>query len=137
LDAFATFLHGCAALRNKVEWQKACADAADTARDDASLRRFFEADFTPYAIVNPDASTEGTITGYYEPLLRGSRKQIVLEGDVPSPANPPSGCRFHPRCPDAIDKCRVAAPPLETARDGRRVRCWRADEPGLLSAVAS
>ncbi len=59
----------------KPEWQKACADAAETARDDASLRRFFEADFTPYAIVNPDGSTEGTITGYYEPLLRGSRKQ--------------------------------------------------------------
>jgi membrane-bound lytic murein transglycosylase A len=74
LDAFASFLHGCAALRNKVEWQKACAGAADTARDDASLRRFFEAGFTPYAIVNPDGSTEGTITGYYEPLLRGSRK---------------------------------------------------------------
>ena len=74
LDAFASFLHGCAALRNRVEWQKACADAADTARDDASLRRFFEVGFTPYAIVNPDGSTEGTITGYYEPLLRGSRK---------------------------------------------------------------
>jgi membrane-bound lytic murein transglycosylase A len=75
LDAFATFLHGCAALRNKSEWQKACGDAADTARDDASLRRFFESGFTPYAIVNPDGSTEGTITGYYEPLLHGSRKQ--------------------------------------------------------------
>jgi len=74
LDAFATFLHGCAVLRNKAEWQKTCADAAETARDDASLRRFFEAGFTPYAVVNPDGSSEGTITGYYEPVLRGSRK---------------------------------------------------------------
>jgi len=74
LDAFATFLHGCAALKTKAEWQKACGDAAETARDDASLRHFFESDFTPYAIVNPDGSTDGTITGYYEPLLRGSRK---------------------------------------------------------------
>jgi len=74
LDAFATFLHGCAALKNKPEWQKTCADAADTGRDDASLRRFFETGFTPYAVVNPDGSAEGTITGYYEPLLHGSRK---------------------------------------------------------------
>lgn len=74
LDAFATFLHGCTVLKNKPEWQKACADAADSGRDDASLRRFFEAGFTAYAIVNPDGTAEGTITGYYEPLLRGSRK---------------------------------------------------------------
>ena len=62
-------------LKNKPEWQKACADAAETGRDDVSLRRFFEAGFTPYAVVNPDGSAEGTITGYYEPVLRGSRKQ--------------------------------------------------------------
>jgi membrane-bound lytic murein transglycosylase A len=74
LDAFATFLHGCVALKNRPEWQKPCADAADTGRDDASLRRFFETGFTPYAVVNPDGSLDGTITGYYEPLLRGSRK---------------------------------------------------------------
>jgi oligopeptide/dipeptide ABC transporter ATP-binding protein len=57
-----------------------------------------------------------------------------IAGTTPAPSRFPAGCRFHPRCPDAIDKCRVAAPPLETAPDGRRVRCWRADEPGLLSA---
>ncbi len=74
LDAFATFLRGCAALKNKPEWQAACTAAADTGRDDASLRRFFQTSFTPYAVVNPDGSAEGTITGYYEPLLRGSRK---------------------------------------------------------------
>jgi len=74
LDAFATFLHGCAVLKNKVEWQKTCAEATDTARDDASLRRFFEAHFTAYAVINPDGTAEGSITGYYEPLLRGSRK---------------------------------------------------------------
>jgi len=75
-DAFSTFLRSCYALKSKPEWQKVCADASTApARDDASLRRFFESDFTPYAVANPDGSAEGTITGYYEPLLRGSRKQ--------------------------------------------------------------
>jgi oligopeptide/dipeptide ABC transporter ATP-binding protein len=50
------------------------------------------------------------------------RKRIVLEGDVPSPVNPPSGCRFHPRCPLAMDICRrVSPPPLEL--DGHFVTC--------------
>jgi peptide/nickel transport system ATP-binding protein len=57
-----------------------------------------------------------------------------IAGTTPAPSHFPAGCRFHPRCPDAIDQCRTTAPPLETAADGRRVRCWRADEPGLKSA---
>jgi oligopeptide/dipeptide ABC transporter ATP-binding protein len=39
-------------------------------------------------------------------------QRIVLEGDVPSPANPPAGCPFHPRCPEAIDDCRKTLPDL-------------------------
>ncbi len=77
-DAFSTFLRGCFALKSRPEWQKVCADAAAvSARDDAALRRFFESGFVPYAVANPDGSAEGTITGYYEPLLRGSRKQSL------------------------------------------------------------
>jgi oligopeptide/dipeptide ABC transporter ATP-binding protein len=59
----------------------------------------------------------------------------VIEGTTPSPAQLPVGCRFHPRCPDAIERCRAAPPPLETRADGRRVRCWRADETGLASEL--
>jgi len=50
------------------------------------------------------------------------RKRIVLEGDVPSPINPPSGCRFHPRCPIAMDVCKHQRPP-ELTIDGHYVRC--------------
>jgi peptide/nickel transport system ATP-binding protein len=81
----------------------------------------------------------------YTRLLLKSVPRVALKlprlhqiaGTTPAPSRFPAGCRFHPRCPDAVDKCREAAPPLETAADGRRVRCWRADEPGLQSALAS
>jgi oligopeptide transport system ATP-binding protein len=47
-----------------------------------------------------------------DPAVTAQRKQIVLEGDVPSPINPPSGCRFHPRCQYATEICSVQEPPL-------------------------
>jgi oligopeptide/dipeptide ABC transporter ATP-binding protein len=47
----------------------------------------------------------------------------ALPGEVPDPARPPQGCRFHPRCPHAFDRCR-AEPPLELAYPGRTVACW-------------
>ena len=54
-----------------------------------------------------------------DPTLRGVREQIVLTGDVPSPANPPSGCRFHTRCWKAQDICSVEDPPLIARSDGQ------------------
>jgi oligopeptide/dipeptide ABC transporter ATP-binding protein len=54
------------------------------------------------------------------PGLRGERK--LLEGDIPSPANPPSGCRFHTRCPYAQARCRDEEPLLRDA-GGREVAC--------------
>lgn len=53
------------------------------------------------------------------------RERIILQGDVPSPLNPPRGCRFHPRCPVAIDLCSQQEPPLEDVRSGHLAACWR------------
>ncbi len=47
-----------------------------------------------------------------DPVASAARKQVVLEGDLPSPTEPPSGCRFHTRCPYATDVCRELEPPL-------------------------
>ncbi len=69
-------------------------------------------------------------------IPRVRQKQPILlsiAGSTPSPAAWPSGCRFHPRCPDAVDECRDEVQPLERM-DGRWVRCRRAWEEGLESA---
>jgi oligopeptide/dipeptide ABC transporter ATP-binding protein len=60
-----------------------------------------------------------------DPTLK--RERIILKGDVPSPLNPPKGCRFHPRCPIAIDKCSVEEPIYQEARPEHWVACWLAD----------
>ncbi len=56
------------------------------------------------------------------------KKRMLLKGDVPSPINPPSGCRFHPRCPIARDICSKEEPPLETVNGDRSVACFFAGE---------
>ncbi len=58
-----------------------------------------------------------------DPDLAQKRERIVLEGDVPSPINPPSGCRFHPRCRYATDVCRQLEPPLVDYGDGHLAAC--------------
>jgi oligopeptide/dipeptide ABC transporter ATP-binding protein len=58
-----------------------------------------------------------------------------LAGEVPDPANPPRGCRFHPRCPYAFDRCRVQVPPLVTLAPSRAAACWlQSDGPPLPPA---
>jgi oligopeptide/dipeptide ABC transporter ATP-binding protein len=52
-----------------------------------------------------------------DPELREKRKRIRLEGEIPSPRNPPSGCPFHPRCPDCREQCISAVPALQANAD--------------------
>ncbi|MBI5658920.1 MAG: MltA domain-containing protein [Nitrosomonadales bacterium] len=77
--SWPALLQSCRVLKAKPHWQAACAGAENLgagqpgASDSASLRAFYEEWFTPYQVFNPDGSDRGTITGYYEPRLYGSR----------------------------------------------------------------
>ncbi|WP_082043885.1 ABC transporter ATP-binding protein [Mobilicoccus massiliensis] len=73
-----------------------------------------------------------------DPTLRGQRNQIVLTGDVPSPANPPTGCRFHTRCWKAQEKCKVEEPLLVDRPDGaggHRSACHFAEVRQVIETV--
>ncbi len=59
-----------------------------------------------------------------DPAVEEKRKRIILEGDVPSPANPPKGCNFSTRCPKAMDVCREQEPVFKDYGDGHFVACW-------------
>jgi oligopeptide transport system ATP-binding protein len=82
-----------------------------------------------------------------DPLVEATRQRIVLEGDVPSPINPPQGCRFHTRCPYAIQACKEVVPPLAEIKPNHFAACIRispeqpdidrvaaGDAPGLRDA---
>jgi peptide/nickel transport system ATP-binding protein len=56
---------------------------------------------------------------------------VALQGEVPNPASPPSGCYFHPRCPFVVDVCRTETPALREVAPGQLARCHRADEVTL------
>ena len=58
------------------------------------------------------------------------RNRVILKGDVPSPINPPSGCRFHTRCPFAFDRCRTEEPLLRTVGEGHQTACHLEHAPG-------
>ncbi len=65
---------------------------------------------------------------------KARRKRLVIEGDVPSPMNPPAGCHFHTRCPYAIDRCRQEYPPLQEIAPGHVVACHLRTKDTLATA---
>jgi oligopeptide transport system ATP-binding protein len=82
-----------------------------------------------------------------DPKIEATRQRVVLEGDVPSPINPPQGCRFHTRCPYAIQACKEVVPPLAEIKPNHFAACIRispeqpdieqvapGDAPGLRDA---
>jgi oligopeptide/dipeptide ABC transporter ATP-binding protein len=65
-----------------------------------------------------------------DPDIERRRKRIILTGDIPSPVNPPSGCRFHTRCPIAFERCSVEVPAFNLYEDGHRAACHWVEEHG-------
>ena len=68
-----------------------------------------------------DAAVERMVAAYRHPDR--AKELAGIPGAVPSPLRPPSGCRFHPRCPEAVPACSAARPPLARIGDGREVAC--------------
>jgi oligopeptide/dipeptide ABC transporter ATP-binding protein len=74
------------------------------------------------------------------PKPRAKRSRIVLQGEMPSALDPPSGCRFHTRCPYVIDRCRIEVPQLLTDGAGHATACHRTAElppPETVTAMDS
>ena len=78
--------------------------------------------------------TQALLAAIPVPDPTARRKRIVLQGEIPSPMNPPLGCVFRTRCPHALDDCARVVPPLRPLGDGRLAACIRDD---LVSAVPS
>lgn len=84
---FAAFLAACRSIERQAQWKPACSAARSLSDKSApALRTWFEAQFRPWALVNPDGSRSGLITGYYEPILKGSRSETR---DYPYPVFAP------------------------------------------------
>lgn len=69
----------------------------------ADTKRIFNSPMHPYTLA--------LLSSNPEPIPKHKPKRIILKGEVPNPINPPSGCRFHPRCPFAKDICKKGEPP--------------------------
>ena len=81
----------------------------------ADRRTLFAAPRHPY--------TRALLSAVPVPDPTAKRDRIILKGDVPSPINPPSGCRFHTRCPYVFDRCRVEEPVLRDMTEGQKAAC--------------
>lgn len=85
----------------------------------ATRRELFRNPLHPY--------TQALMSAVPVPNPNLKRERIILEGDVPSPLNPPQGCRFHPRCSVAVDQCKVEEPKLISINTESKVACWRVE----------
>jgi oligopeptide/dipeptide ABC transporter ATP-binding protein len=68
---------------------------------------------------------------------RERHKLFILEGEVPSPRNPPPGCPFVTRCEIAEDRCKSQKPPMETWPDGQQVACWAVEAPAAAQQASA
>lgn len=83
--------------------------------EQAGRERLFSRPCHPY--------TQALLSAAPDPHPARRKTRILLKGDVPSPINPPSGCRFHTRCPLVHDRCRVEVPKVHDLGEGQRVAC--------------
>jgi peptide/nickel transport system ATP-binding protein len=89
----------------------------------ASTKELFRRPLHPY--------TEALMSAAPKPDPRVQKTRIVLQGEVADPARPPSGRYFHPRCPYAVDRCRVERPAFRDMGGQHFVSCHRAEELSL------
>ncbi len=82
----------------------------------ASREELFRNPMHPY--------TQALMSAVPVPDPNMDRNRIILEGDVPSPLNPPRGCRFHPRCSQAFEQCAIEEPVMKNYASGNNVACW-------------
>ena len=85
---------------------------------------------------NPYTQALVSVSPSPEPPTPGQRaRRTILEGETPDAAHIPTGCRFHPRCPAAFDRCKVEEPPLFDVGGGQSAACWLAED-GELPVIA-
>jgi len=77
--------------------------------------------------------TQALLSAAPVPDPKAHRQRIILQGDIPSPMNPPSGCVFRTRCPYAIQACAEIVPPLDPVAMEHHVACIRKDDPDIIS----
>jgi len=94
----------------------------------APKRALFAAPKHPY--------TEALLSAVPVPEPGAQRERIILKGDVPSPINPPKGCRFHTRCPYAFDRCSREEPVLRQTEEGHWAACHLHDRPAAENPLA-